>query len=111
MTEPISTGFLQVTTTIDSQEDAQTLARAVVEARLAACAQVSGPIDSTYWWEGALDTDREWVCSMKTTEQLFEALVEFITENHGYETPEIIATPITANREYLEWMAAETKSL
>ncbi|MEX2586888.1 MAG: divalent-cation tolerance protein CutA [Actinomycetota bacterium] len=106
----MSTGFLQVTTTIDSPEEASALARAVVEARLAACAQVSGPIDSTYWWEGELDTDREWVCSMKTTEKLFEALARFVTENHSYETPEIIATPITANREYLEWITAETSS-
>lgn len=109
MIKPMSTGFLQVTTTIDSHEDAEELARAVVEARLAACAQVGGPIDSIYWWEGVLDSDKEWFCSMKTTDEMFEALAEFITEHHAYETPEIIATPITANREYLEWISAETK--
>lgn len=46
---------------------------------------------------------------MKTTEKLFEPLVEFVTEHHGYETPEIIATAFTANRDYLEWITAETE--
>lgn len=105
----MSTGYLQVSTTIDSKQKAQHLARLVVRERLAACAQVSGPIDSVYWWEGAVESEPEWVCSMKTTDGLFDALAALVTEHHDYDTPEIIATPITANRAYLEWIAEETR--
>src|SRR5262249_49600007 len=61
-TEPsqVSSHFLQVQTTTDSRAEAVELARAAVELRLAACAQVSGPIASTYWWEGSVERAEEW---------------------------------------------------
>src|ERR1700745_1560965 len=53
-------GYLQVQTTTDSRSEAMELGRAAVEARLAACAQVAGPVASTYWWEGGIERAEEW---------------------------------------------------
>jgi periplasmic divalent cation tolerance protein len=97
-------------TTVDSAEAADALARAVVEARAAACAQVVGPIRSTYRWEGAITTDEEWQVLMKTTADAVDRLTEVITANHGYDLPEIIAVPITGgNPAYLRWVTDQTR--
>jgi len=98
-----------VVTTTDSQEEADRLARSAVERRLAACAQVIGPVTSTYWWEGSVQTASEWQCVLKTTQARFEELRAHLEGEHSYETPEIVATPIVAgSRDYLEWIQRET---
>jgi len=97
--------LLTVTTTTERQEEAQALARALVEQHLAACVQVIGPIDSTYWWQGAVQQATEWLCVAKTTQARFDDLREAIQRLHAYDEPEIIATPITAVSEgYLAWL-------
>jgi len=53
------TNYIQVFTTTATKADAQAIARAVVERRLAGCAQVIGPITSTYWWQGKVETTQE----------------------------------------------------
>ena len=63
--------YCQVITTTDSREAADTLGRFAVEARVAACAQVVGPITSTYWWEGKIETAEEWQVIFKTTTQRY----------------------------------------
>lgn len=101
--------YLQVVTTTDSREEADKLARSAVERRLAACAQVAGPVTSTYWWEGAVQTASEWQCLLKTTAERFGELREHLEREHSYETPEIVATPIVAGTAaYLDWIAGET---
>src|SRR5260370_7722930 len=62
---PLPTEFLQVQTTTDSRAEAVELARAAVAARLAACAQVAGPVASTYWWEGGMERAEEWLVLLK----------------------------------------------
>ena len=57
---------VQVSTTTDSQDAAAGLARSAVEARVAACGQVIGPINSVYWWEGKIDNATEWLVVFKT---------------------------------------------
>ncbi len=102
-------GYLQVATTTATREAGLRLARGVVDARLAACVQVLGPLTSTYWWNGAVEAADEWLCLMKTTTARFDALAAHITAHHDYETPEITATPITAGgAAYLRWVTAET---
>ncbi|HEY8534737.1 MAG TPA: divalent-cation tolerance protein CutA [Micromonospora sp.] len=101
--------YVQVTTTIDSREGAEAMARSAVETRLAACAQVSGPIHSTYWWEGAIDSADEWYVVFKTTAERYPELERHIRERHSYEVPEIVLTPILAgNPAYLSWIHEET---
>lgn len=100
--------YLQVTTTTESETHARALARQIVEARLAACVQVMGPIQSTYWWNNEVEMAQEWLCLMKTTVLSYPALEEFIREHHTYETPEITASEIAmGSDEYLEWIGKE----
>jgi periplasmic divalent cation tolerance protein len=100
----------QVSTTIDSPESAAELARTAVEARVAACGQVIGPIDSVYRWEGRVDSAREWLVLFKTTAERADALVEHIRGLHPYDVPEIITTPVTGgNPAYLAWIGEETR--
>jgi len=102
-------GYVQVTTTTDSEEEAGRLARTAVEERLAACGQVLSPIQSTYRWRGKVETAREWMVVFKTTADLTEQLMDRLRAEHSYETPDIIALPILAgSSSYLEWISAET---
>ncbi|MFF7634714.1 divalent-cation tolerance protein CutA [Kitasatospora sp. NPDC008050] len=101
-------GYLTVLTTTDSAERAGELARAGVGARVAACAQIDGPITSVYWWEGALQAEQEWRVVYKLPADRFGELERIISSVHTYETPEIIATEIThGSAEYLRWITAE----
>ena len=103
------TDFIEVHTTIDSKEAAQKIAEMIVAKRLAACAQVSGPITSTYWWQGKIEQAEEWRCIAKTTRERYDDLEQAICENHSYETPEITVTSIIrGNKNYLDWIEAET---
>lgn len=105
----MSAEFLQITTTTATRADADKIARALVEGRLAACVQVAGPISSTYRWRGSIETAEEFLCIIKTRADLFESVESAIREMHPYETPEIVATPITAgSADYLQWLADET---
>jgi periplasmic divalent cation tolerance protein len=97
----------QVTTTLPDRDAANRLGRRLVEERLAACAQVVGPVSSVYWWQGEVETAGEWYCHLKTTAERVSALITRIGELHPYETPEIIALPVTeGNTAYLQWIAA-----
>ena len=103
------TGAIQVFTTVDSEDAANQIARAVVERRVAACAQVLGPITSTYWWEGAVETSLEWLCLIKSTESQFGSLEAAIRDKHPYDVPEILAVPVSAGSSaYLDWLRRET---
>jgi periplasmic divalent cation tolerance protein len=95
----------QVTTTVATQADAERIAAALVEERLAACVQIAGPIISTYRWQGAIERATEWHCHCKTTRARYPALEARLRELHAYETPEIIALPIVAGfPAYLAWI-------
>ncbi|MBL1068439.1 divalent-cation tolerance protein CutA [Streptomyces sp. 7-21] len=103
------TEHLTVLTTIDSEEGAQRLARSAVEARVAACAQIDGPVTSVYRWQGAVETAREWRVLFKTSAARYEALEAHLLAAHPYDTPEIIATAVArGSRAYLDWLDAET---
>ncbi len=103
MTEPVS--HLSVTTTWPDLSAARHAATALVAERLAACAQVHGPVSSAYRWEGAVAEATEWYCVMKTTRARFPALENRIRQLHAYEVPEIVATPIVeGSAAYLAWV-------
>ena len=99
---------IQVTTTTATKADAQAIATAVVSKRLAACAQVIGPITSTYWWQDKIETAEEWLCVMKSRQDLYDALEQAIRQVHPYDVPEILAIPVVqGGQDYLEWMDRE----
>jgi len=101
-------GFIQVTTTTEKKEDAERIARSLVEARLAACVQIVGPIESVYRWKGRIETAREWLCLIKSRRDHYRAVEEAIRSLHPYEVPEIIAVPFSAGSpDYLGWLRDE----
>jgi periplasmic divalent cation tolerance protein len=101
---------LQVQTTTDSRAEAMELARAAVQARLAACSQVAGPVASTYWWNDELERAEEWFVFFKLPADRYEALAAFIAERHSYDEPEILATSFVAGSpSFLTWIADETR--
>jgi periplasmic divalent cation tolerance protein len=100
----------QVLTTTDSSKLAETLAKGAVEARLAASVQVDGPITSTYWWDGTVQTSEEWRVTFKTVADRYHALEAFIQARSSYDVPEILYIPVaTGSKAYLEWLITETR--
>jgi periplasmic divalent cation tolerance protein len=96
-----------MTTTTASRAEARRIARTLVDRHLAACAQIVGPIESIYRWQGKVETAREWLCLIKTTRARFGELALEVEALHSYDTPEIIAVPIVAgSRRYLDWLAS-----
>lgn len=97
---------LVVLCTIGDAAAAEALARDLVESRVAACVNVSGPITSIYRWQGEIQRDDERLLLIKTSEDRFEALRGAIVARHPYEVPEIVALPIVAGHApYLAWLA------
>lgn len=103
-----STDIVQVVTVIDDPATAQELAQTAVQERLAACVQVDGPVRSTYRWEDELHTDEEWRVVAKTTATAGNDLVTLWTEQHTYDTPEIVVVAVLGGHHgYMEWVDAE----
>ena len=105
------TGCCQVTTTLPDRESAERIAAELVGARLAACGQVQGPIDSTYWWQDKVAGATEWYCHLKTTLSRLPALRIRLKTLHPYDVPEIIAVPIVdGDPAYLRWIEESVSS-
>ena len=100
--------FALVMTTTNNDREAETIARNLLAARLAACVQVM-PIKSYYTWAGKFTQDNEYLLLIKGKQENFERIRDCITSYHSYEVPEIIQVPIeTGSAAYLEWMAASS---
>ena len=103
------TDCIVVFVTAGSESEAETLARVLVEERLAACVNIVGPIRSIYRWEGKLIDDQEWLLVIKTQAERFSAVETRVKALHSYQVPEVIALPILAGAEdYLRWLRSET---
>jgi len=101
--------FVLIITTTDKKEDADKIASFLVEKKLAACVQVIGPIESTYRWKGKVEKSREWLCFIKSRENLLSEIEKRLREIHPYEVPEIVALPIIGGyKDYLSWVIKET---
>lgn len=101
----MSTKALVVLTTCGSAEDADRLARLLVERRLAACVNAIDGVASTYRWRGEVQRDRETLLIVKTTKEQFEALEAALRAESTYELPEVIALPVDAgSAAYLGWL-------
>lgn len=94
----------QLLTTFADKQAALAVARAAIEARVAACGQVIGPITSVYRWEQAIHEEEEYLCLMKVPSEGLEALTAFVKDRHPYDTPELTALTSTyAEERYLAW--------
>jgi periplasmic divalent cation tolerance protein len=91
------------------RDEADKIALALVQERLASCVNIVPKITSYYWWEDAVQSDDEALLIVKTTVQRFQALMDYVLEHHPYELPEIIGLPIaSAYPEYVAWVKTET---
>lgn len=95
-----------VLTTTGSREEAQKIARALVEKKLAACVNIVGAIESVYRWKGAVESAEEFLCVVKTTASAATRVAAAIKELHSYELPECVVLAVeNGSNEYLSWLA------
>lgn len=96
--------LILVQTAFAQRAHAEAAADALVERRLAACVQVSGPVRSSYRWEGKMQREEEYMLTAKTLAGRYEQVAAFLRETHPYELPEIIAVAVhAADGAYLDW--------
>jgi periplasmic divalent cation tolerance protein len=102
----MSANAIVVLTTVARAEEAETLARKIVEARLAACVQILPPMKSIYFWENEIQTDAEHL--VKTLTAKYDELEKFIQTNHSYDVPEIVALAAEkVSESYLRFLSEE----
>ena len=97
-----------ITTTVETSEQAQNLAKLAIESRLAVCAQVDTGIDAHYRWKDELQQSTEYRIQFKLPMEAKEGLVKWLREQHPYDCPQILAWKAeSCNPEYTNWMKQE----
>jgi periplasmic divalent cation tolerance protein len=97
-----------VLTTTATKEDAEKIVDFLLEKKLAGCVQIF-PVTSKYLWKGKIESSGEFLCLVKTKDELYQPVEQAIREVHPYQTPEIVAIPVTkASQSYLDWLDKET---
>ncbi|MEX2560694.1 MAG: divalent-cation tolerance protein CutA [Pirellulales bacterium] len=100
--------YIQVVSTTARKEQARAIADELLQRRLAACVQIGGPIESSYWWQGNIETSEEWQLIIKSRADLYPELEQAVLALHPYDVPELLVTRVeTGHAAYLEWMAGE----
>lgn len=95
-----------VLVTTGNRGEAERIASALVKWKMAACASILPGVESTFWWDGKIDTAAEFLVLVKTTLDRFPDIEAAVKEYHTYKVPEIIALPVEAGHApYLEWLA------
>ena len=107
------TNKIVVLVTCGSAKEARKIARAVVEQRLAACANIlESPVHSVYRWKGRVESAKEFLLIIKTTQSRFAKLQAEIKRLHTHDVPEIIALPIArGSAAYLAWISDSVKPI
>jgi periplasmic divalent cation tolerance protein len=104
------TDKIVVFTTCGSEEEARTLASALIEKRMAACVNITSPVTSVYRWKGVLEQTQEWMLIIKSRRERFEELRHVLETAHSYELPEVLALPVVeGSPNYLTWVEEETR--
>ena len=104
------TDKILVLTTCAAEADAERLARALLDARLAACVNVIPGVRSFYHWKGDIESAAEFMLIVKTSRDLFPALCVEVEKLHPYEVPELLALPVLAGAEnYMSWLQANLR--
>lgn len=103
-------GSCVVLSALKSRSKAETLARALVKEKLAACVSLIGPVTSFYQWEQKLVREKEIILLIKTSSLRFPQLKKWLASHHGYQVPEIISLPISdGNKLYIDWILKNTQ--
>lgn len=102
-------GAILILTQMPDRASAQSLARSLVEARLAACVSIGAPVESLYHWRGQIETAEEVPVVVKTSVERYRDVETAIRSQHPYELPEILAVPVVDGlARYIDWIADET---
>ena len=102
--------FAIVLVTAPDLKTARTLAKAALQARLIACANLIPKVESHYWWQGKIESGAEVLLVFKTSKAKLAALEKLMLAKHPYDTPEFLVLPLSAgNGRYLDWLAAAGK--
>jgi len=102
---------VQVMTTVDNETGAHRIAEHAIRERLAACAQVLGPIRSRFHWQGDVADEEEWLVILKSPRSIYAELERALMEVHPYDVPQILAFPVVAGHTpYLSWLVEETRA-
>ncbi len=97
--------YIVILITSDSVEEADHIARVLLEKKKVACVNIVRGIDSYFWWEGKPDSARENLLIAKTKSSLLPEIVDVVRKVHSYDVPEVIALPIIGgNQDYLDWI-------
>ena len=108
MASPDTAAVTAVLTTAPDASVAESLARRLVEERLAACANILPGVTSVFWWDGAVQAEGEVLVLLKSTEAAYPALRDRLLELHPYDVPELLRLPVAGGWEgYLEWVRGE----
>lgn len=104
------TECVQVSTATETREQAVALAAGAVEQRLAAGAQVVGPVVSVFWHLGEQGTGEEWQLLLKTTKDRYPELENYLLDKHPWDNPEVCAVPIVLGADRcLQWVQASVE--
>lgn len=98
----------EVTTTVESLEQATELANTLVARRLVACAQVTGPVHSVYEWQAEVCQASEQRCTLKTSSARLANLLEILDELHPYDLPEVLVNEVGTSPGYAAWVEKQT---
>ncbi|MDR3456361.1 MAG: divalent-cation tolerance protein CutA [Verrucomicrobiae bacterium] len=102
-----ATQFSLVLVTAPDLKTARALAKSALQARLIACANLIPRLESHYWWQGKIESDKEVLLLLKTPKSRLAALEKLILDRHPYDTPEFLVLPLAAgSKKYLAWLAA-----
>lgn len=103
--------IVEITTTVESEQQALSLAETLVHQRLAACVQITGPIHSVYRWQGNVESSREYRCTIKSEKSMISQLMVAIQSHHPYDVPEILVVEVVRSSDaYAAWLHDELRS-
>jgi len=98
--------YVVVLVTVSSQKEADTIASALINKKVAACVNIIPAVNSIFWWQGKVDSAGEHLLLIKSKKSKFNAIIKLVKSLHSYTVPEIIALPIIAGeKQYLKWIA------
>ncbi len=101
--------ILEVSTTVPSAAEAESIAQKLIELQVAACVQIHGPITSFYRWEGAVHRSEEWKLLIKSNINMKERLELTVAKLHPYSVPEILVVECQASNPYATWVDSNVK--
>ncbi|UCH42411.1 MAG: divalent-cation tolerance protein CutA [Dehalococcoidales bacterium] len=108
--EKVSRDLVVIFITTGTEQEAESISRALVERRKVACVNTVPVVRSFFWWQGGPDSAEEVLLVAKTQASLVPGVVEVVREIHSYDVPEVIALPIMGgNEDYLKWVVDETE--